>query len=47
MKVSKLNIFTDKIHKWIEKKPLSEAVNWTLQEKFYLVAAVTSYKTDW
>lgn len=47
MKISKLYFFLDKIHKWIEIKPLIEAVNWTLQEKFYLVAAVTSYKSDW
>ncbi|XP_027853745.2 reticulocyte-binding protein homolog 2a-like isoform X2 [Aphis gossypii] len=36
------------IYRWIEKKPLTEAVSWTSKEKFWLVVAIYHYGThDW
>jgi len=42
-----LYFVSDKIYKWIEKKPITEAVLWTNKEKFYLVLSVFQYETDW
>ncbi|XP_050531034.1 MATH and LRR domain-containing protein PFE0570w-like isoform X2 [Daktulosphaira vitifoliae] len=36
------------IYRWIERKPLSEAVLWTSREKFWLITATCHYGThDW
>eukprot|EP00102_Acyrthosiphon_pisum_P020835 XP_016658045.1 PREDICTED: protein PF14_0175 [Acyrthosiphon pisum] len=36
------------IYRWIERKPLTEAVTWTSREKFWLITAACHYGThDW
>lgn len=38
----------DTIYRWIEKKPLTEAVKWTSRENFWLMTAACNYGTnDW
>ncbi|VVC26868.1 Hypothetical protein CINCED_3A004075 [Cinara cedri] len=38
----------DSIYKWIDRKPLTEAITWTSREKFWLITAICHYGIhDW
>lgn len=44
----KIEFVSGSIYRWIEKKPLTEAIKWTPREKFWLMTAACNYgTTDW